>query len=252
MDQVNPFEDHPLRRYYYAWARLANRSGRHLDIGCARGEFLGELAKTTSLDCYGVDPHAGYLEDLHARYPTLRALRIPTVAVWDFPDRFFQSASMLDVLEHVPDERATLLEVRRVLVPGGLLVLTVPAQHIFSFLDPDNAKFRFPRLHRLVYTARFGAAQYRERFLDLSNGLRGDMSLERLEHTNYCPHELLQLLSSAGFRCLDRAGANLFWRWFDVPALLAGTRLRRLLDRAILWDAKCFRKANLFLTLERL
>jgi ubiquinone/menaquinone biosynthesis C-methylase UbiE len=251
MGQLNPFASHPMRRYHYAWMRLANRTGRHLDVGCGCGDFLGELSKSTSLECYGVDPHPGYLKELHARYPAIPIFQIPTVAALDFSDGFFQSASLLDVLEHVPDERAMLVEVHRVLVPGGLLVLSVPARHIFSFLDPDNAKFLFPRFHRLVYTARFGAPVYYERFVDLSNGLRGDMSLEKAEHTNYRPQELLELLFSAGFRCMDRDGANLFWRWFHVPSLLAGPRLKRILEQAILWDAKSFRAANLFLTMER-
>jgi SAM-dependent methyltransferase len=252
VDRVNPFENHPLRRYHYAWNQLVARTGRHLDLGCSRGDFLATLARSTSLECFGVDPHPGYLEDLHTRYPGLNASRISITGTLDFPSGFFQSVSMLDVLEHVPDELAALLEVRRVLEPGGLFVLTVPAQHIFSFLDPDNAKFRFPRFHRFVYSTRFGAQVYRDRFVDLSNGLRGDMSVGRSEHTNYRPQELLAMLSAAGFQCRDRGGANLFWRWFDVPALLAGGRLKRLLERAIAWDAKRFQTANLFLTLDRL
>lgn len=249
---MNPFLAHPLRRYWYAWAQLADREGRHLDFGCGRGDFLAELANTTLLECYGVDPHGGYLEELRARWPTLRVSQISTVAELDFPDAYFQSISMLDVLEHVAGERAALGEVGRVLAPGGVLVLSVPARHWFSFLDPDNFKFRMPRFHRLVYTLRFGKALYYSRFVDLSDGLLGDMSVGRSEHTNYLLEDVLELATPMGFRCVDSDGANLFWRWFQVPALLSGPRLRRLLNRLILWDGRLFHSANLFLTLERL
>src|SRR5690606_20526540 len=42
----NPFREHPLRRYAYAWDELSDRTGRHLDVGCGTGEFLGILAGT--------------------------------------------------------------------------------------------------------------------------------------------------------------------------------------------------------------
>src|SRR5215211_5328423 len=38
----NPFRNHPLRRYAYAWDELCVRSGRHLDVGCGTGEFLSD------------------------------------------------------------------------------------------------------------------------------------------------------------------------------------------------------------------
>jgi SAM-dependent methyltransferase len=158
---------------------------------------------------------------------------------------------MLDVLEHTTSERATLAEVGRVLRPGGLLVLTVPAQHAFSFLDPDNVKFRFPRVHRSAYAARFGAETYRARFQDDSDGLRGDMAWGREWHTNYETADLLALLQGAGLVPQLKDGANLFWRLWQVPALLAPERARRLFDVPLRADGRLFRRANLFLTAVR-
>ena len=49
----------------------------------------------------------------------------------------------LDVIEHTPDDRATLAELRRVTRPGGLLVVTVPAyQALWSWHDVVNRHFR--------------------------------------------------------------------------------------------------------------
>ena len=41
------------------------------------------------------------------------------------------------VLEHIPDDRAALAEVRRILAPGGLLVLQVPIGGETTFEDPS-------------------------------------------------------------------------------------------------------------------
>ena len=48
-----------------------------------------------------------------------------------------------------------------------------------------------------------------------------------------------------------RDGANLFWRFFQVPALLAPPAARKLFDAPLRADGRAFRRANLFLTAVR-
>lgn len=242
----NPFRKHPTARYAWAFEQVRCRTGRHLDLGIGDGTFLSALADRTALQVVGADPHPGYLASFRAGHPDQPLTRVGEEL--PFADASFDSATMLDVIEHTRDDRATLSQVQRVLRPGGLLVLTVPARHVFSFLDPDNAKLRLPRLHRAVYAARFGREVYRQRFEDSSDGLRGDMAWERSEHTNYRAEDLLELLGQAGFQPQSRDGANLFWRFLQVPALLAPQRARALFDAPLRIDGSLFRSANLFLT----
>lgn len=196
--------------------------------------------------CEGADPHPGYLAETRRRAPHVPLHQVPVGGPLPFGAGVFDSISLLDVLEHAPDEGGLLDEAHRVLAPGGLLVLTVPGKHIFSFLDPDNAKFRFPRLHRWVYSRRFGKDTYRERFEDLSDELCGDMSVGKHQHTNYPRAALLALLRQHGFAPTEVTGANLFWRWLQIPAPLAGGPLRRALERANYLDGVAFTSANLF------
>ena len=249
--EINPFARHPLRRYAFAWQQLADRGGRHLDLGCGRGEFLLALRASTTLTCLGADAHAGYLASIRRDCADVPLQQVAVAGRLGFTGSAFGSVSMLDMLEHVPDAAGLLAEVHRILAPGGLLVLTVPRRHVFSFLDPDNAKFRLPGVHRLVYTARFGRETYAERFGDLTNGLRGDMSVGKDEHTNYRPRDLLGMLADQGFQPLTVTGANLFWRWFQIPALLLGGLPGRLLNRLIYLDGVLFSSANLFVTARR-
>lgn len=245
---ANPFARDPLRRYAYAWEELAGLHGPHLDVGCGSGQFLATLARTTDRPCTGVDVHPGYVQEARAAHPELEIRHQGRGEPLPFADDLFTSVSLLDVLEHCADEDYLLAEIRRVLRPDGRLVLTVPGQHIFSILDPDNAKFRLPRVHRAVYTRRFGADVYHERFVDISDGLRGDLAVERDEHTNYCREALLSRLTDAGFEVEREDGANLFWRLLHGPSLLAGPRLRAAFDRAILFDGRRFSRANIFVT----
>jgi SAM-dependent methyltransferase/UDP-N-acetylglucosamine transferase subunit ALG13 len=244
-----PFDRHPLARYGWAWRQLAARTGRHLDLGIGDGEFTAALHGNTKLDVIAADPHPDYLRTLRAAEPDLPLVRVGTVL--PFRTGALDSVSALDVLEHVADETATLAELHRVLRPGGLLVLTAPARHAFSGLDPDNAKLTHPRLHRAVYQRRFGREEYDRRFVDATNGLRGDMAWNRARHTNYRPDDLLAALRAAGFVPTARDGAGYYWRLLQVPALLLPARAARLLDAPQRLDARLFRRANLFLTATR-
>ncbi len=96
--------------------------GRILDVGCAAGFFL-QAAKQGGWQEYGVEPSrwlAGYGRKnlgLNVKAGTLKEAK--------FPD-YFDVVTLWDVLEHVPDPSAELREIRRVLKPGGLLVVNYP------------------------------------------------------------------------------------------------------------------------------
>jgi SAM-dependent methyltransferase len=68
----------------------------------------------------------GEVVELHGQQ-----VRNEDVTRLSFADRSLEAVLCFDVLEHVPDYRAALREFRRVLAPGGQLVLSVP----FSFLQ---------------------------------------------------------------------------------------------------------------------
>lgn len=49
-----------------------------------------------------------------------------------FPDEFFDVVMTAEVMEHVPDARAAIHELHRVLKPGGHLVLEAPYVHVWE------------------------------------------------------------------------------------------------------------------------
>jgi SAM-dependent methyltransferase len=60
-----------------------------------------------------------------------------------FADAVFDLVTCLDVVEHTPDDRRTLGELRRVTRPGGVLLLTVPAHPtLWSAHDEANQHYR--------------------------------------------------------------------------------------------------------------
>jgi SAM-dependent methyltransferase len=110
-----------------------------LDAGCGSGRTLDDLAARGTV-C-GVDTSATAVE--MARRRGHRDVRVAAAEDLPFGDRTFDLVTCLDVIEHTPDDRATLAELLRVTRPGGVLVATVPAyQSLFSAHDVINGHYR--------------------------------------------------------------------------------------------------------------
>ena len=118
---------------------------RILDAGCGSGRMLDELrARGTVI---GVDADAGAVDATRRRG---HAARICAVERMPFADASFDLVTCLDVIEHTPDDRCTLRELRRVTRPGGTLVVTVPAyQALWSADDVVNGHYRRYRMPEL-------------------------------------------------------------------------------------------------------
>ena len=97
--------------------------GSLLDIGAACGIFV-KTAVDAGYKAIGVEPSVWMCEFAKKQY---NVTILPTV-VEDakFKDSSFDIVTMWDVLEHVPDPMCTLKEVKRILKPGGILVINYP------------------------------------------------------------------------------------------------------------------------------
>ncbi|MFK7991599.1 MAG: class I SAM-dependent methyltransferase [Sandaracinaceae bacterium] len=102
-----------------------------LDVGCGAGHWghrlstlLGPEARIT-----GVDHEAGFLDAARERAkqrPSTFDYRVATAEALPFEDDHFDLVTCQTVLMHVPDARAALREMVRVLRPGGLLLACEP------------------------------------------------------------------------------------------------------------------------------
>ncbi len=112
-----------LRRRRANKIRQFVSSGRVLDIGCGRGHILYHLRRR-GWTVYGVELSADAAS--HARDVLGLDVSIEGFHPDRFADESFDVIIMWHVLEHLPDLRAVLAGCRRMLRPGGLLVVSVP------------------------------------------------------------------------------------------------------------------------------
>jgi len=129
---------------------LGPRAGeRMLAIGAGSGRYAVPLAGVVgdSGSVVAVDLHADMLHLVRRRARRLPGARVLVLAAdataLPFPADRFDGAWMVSVLGQVPDERAALAEARRVVRPGGRLVVGELAY------DPHGVFF-----HRLREEAR--------------------------------------------------------------------------------------------------
>lgn len=118
-------------------------SGRVLDIGCsdqAVKAYLGEKTIYIGLDYYrtatqwyGSRPQV--FGDAHA---------LP------FPSSRLDCILLLDVLEHLPEPDQCMAEIRRVLKPGGLLIIQVPFIYPIHDKPLDYQRWTLFGLRRLL------------------------------------------------------------------------------------------------------
>ncbi len=120
--------------------RLALPPGaRILDAGCGSGRMLVELARYGSVAGVELDSEAVAIARARDHFD-VRAARVEELP---FADATFDLITCLDVIEHTPDDRLTLAELRRVCRPGGWLLVTVPAYPaLWSRHDEQNHHYR--------------------------------------------------------------------------------------------------------------
>jgi ubiquinone/menaquinone biosynthesis C-methylase UbiE len=116
------------------------RPARVLDVGCGRGFYLHVLTQLPFVEeIQGVDANESYLEIARRSAQDPRVtVREAIIEALPFPDGYFDFAICSEVLEHLSDDSAGLRELRRVLRPGGTLMVSVPDRDFPFLWDPVN------------------------------------------------------------------------------------------------------------------
>jgi 2-polyprenyl-6-hydroxyphenyl methylase/3-demethylubiquinone-9 3-methyltransferase len=127
------------RRLYTVLDYLGPRPGeRVLDCGCGLGWVLKVLDELYKCVLSGVDNDLERLRYAHRQLRPSITLTTADITRLPYSDNAFDKVVLSEVLEHLPDDLAGLLEVRRVLKPDGAIAITVP-NHDYPFLwDPVN------------------------------------------------------------------------------------------------------------------
>jgi ubiquinone/menaquinone biosynthesis C-methylase UbiE len=158
----------PLARY-----ELLDRVGglkgtRLLDIGCGTGVHLRAFQDLLGCRVSGIDPSPGMLREARTKLPDAD-LRPGRAEELPYGDDAFERAVMLLVVHHV-DRPSAFAEARRVLEPGGCLIIQTADPAAFpsfwmaplfpSYVDVEQRRFPAPlTLEQELLAAGFAAVR---------------------------------------------------------------------------------------------
>jgi SAM-dependent methyltransferase len=149
------------------------QSGRLLDVGASNGGMV-RRARELGFDAAGLEPSPEICE--LARNTHRVTMYCGSLAEQEFPEDSFDIVTLHDVLEHFFDPRQELLQIRRIMPQGGLLVVETPTTDSRDFAEMGiDWPSCSPLEHVHLFSAANGARLLQEtgfRIIDL-----------------YCPHE---------------------------------------------------------------
>lgn len=180
-------------------SRTLPPNARILDVGCGRGVLLSALADRGH-EVHGMDVSATAVAGAD---PRARIKVAGCLTECDYPDDAFDQVILWHVLEHLPNPREVLTEIRRILKPGGQLIVAVPnfsslqsrwAGPAWFHLDLPRHLFHFPVSGLRQLLDRTGFTVAREQHFSLRQNPFGWVQSALNRHPNLRRNALYNML----------------------------------------------------------
>ncbi|MDP2827017.1 MAG: class I SAM-dependent methyltransferase [Sulfuricellaceae bacterium] len=134
----------------YAFASQYASGLRVLDVACGEGYGSHLLAQQGAEMVVGVDISPAAACHAGSRYGDRASFIVGSCAVLPFPDQSFDRVVSFETIEHISaeDQERMLAEIRRVLKPGGLFILSSPNKKTYSDDRQYHNEFHLKELYR--------------------------------------------------------------------------------------------------------
>lgn len=180
------------RRYAVESLARSVRSGAPvlMDIGCSSGYLLRDLRERfPQATILGADYVRGPLERLAQTMSGVPLLQFDLVHC-PLPDACLDAVALLNVLEHIEDDAGAARQIHRILKPGGVAAIEVPAgPHLYDVYD-----------RHLMHHRRYTLSQMR-RMLE-----QAGFAIERASHLGCLLYPAFRMVKMRNRRYLDSPG----------------------------------------------
>jgi SAM-dependent methyltransferase len=146
-----------LDRYNFA-LELFQHEWVCLDAACGSGYGSAVIAKKVSV-VYGLDISEHAVRYARQRYtlPNVHFQRADLERPLPLGDESVDAITSFETLEHVHQQRAVLSEFRRILKPGGILVISTPDREVLAHVSGNN-NFHVAELSKVEFVSLLGEA----------------------------------------------------------------------------------------------
>ncbi len=105
---------------------LSNQKGKKiLDAGCGEGHLIQKMYGVLNNEYYGIDITPIAIKNANAHCPFAN-IKMGDILKTGYTNNFFDVIICTEVLEHITKFKLVLKEFKRILRPGGLLIITFP------------------------------------------------------------------------------------------------------------------------------
>lgn len=150
-----------LHRYAFALDYVQGK--KVVDIACGEG-YGAHLLSATAAQVTGIDIDRTTIQKAISRYRknNLHFMEGSATAI-PLPDQVADVLISFETLEHVSEHPEFLQEIKRVLVPGGILIISTPDKKNYSdqtgYKNPFHVKELYENEFRNLLTSGFGHVQ---------------------------------------------------------------------------------------------
>jgi SAM-dependent methyltransferase len=122
---------------------LGTKAASIMEVGCSAGHLLADIRRSLpNATLTGGDYTLGTLVKLGEKMPDIPLVRF-NLADSPLPSNTYDAMVLLNVLEHIEDDAAATRHIARMLKPGGVAVIEVPAgPELFDDYDRQLQHFR--------------------------------------------------------------------------------------------------------------
>jgi 2-polyprenyl-3-methyl-5-hydroxy-6-metoxy-1,4-benzoquinol methylase len=134
---------------------------KYLEIGCATGEFIRQIVENENLEITGSEIYLKALVHARKNFPNVNFIQYDVTQGTIGEE--FDLIVAFDVIEHIEDDTAAILNINKMLGKNGCLIITVP-QHMFMWSRLDEILKHKRRYSRRELVTRLQASGFDIRY----------------------------------------------------------------------------------------
>ncbi|MDZ4677492.1 MAG: class I SAM-dependent methyltransferase [Oligoflexia bacterium] len=152
---------------------------RTLEIGAGLGSHIA-YEDLTNQEYFINDIRANFMETALKRYPQLKSVVGDVQVGLNLPDGYFDRIIAIHVLEHMPDLPKALIEMKRLLKPGGYISAVIPCEGglAYQLAREISAKRIFEKTYNTSYDW-FIKTEHVSTAAEIFSELKKDFEIER-------------------------------------------------------------------------